>query len=225
MPCAGERSQTTKPRRGLSDLSGVRSRDGDAEDDPVIRHRRDKPRLTVRPIHALIMIMVLTCALCASITMLIQQSLHYEAYRQSESILQTTGRDADGADIDGDGDDTAASADAREGDTERSDEPSDVGTSSDPSVADTSDAAGASSGAGAPAPAAVPGFDAQGRVDLNAATLEQLDTITGVGPAIAQRIVDHRNAIGGFTDVDQLLDVPGIGPKTLAKMRDQVAVP
>ena len=225
MPCTDERSPATKPRRGLSDLSGVRSRDGDAEDDPVIRHRRDKPRLAVRPIHALIMIMVLTCALCASITMLIQQSLHYEAYRQSESILQAADRDTGGDGIGVDGDDVATSADAREGDTERSDEPSDVGTSSDPSVADTSDAAGASSGAGAPAPAVVPGFDAQGRVDLNAATLEQLDTITGVGPAIAQRIVDHRNAIGGFTDVDQLLDVPGIGPKTLAKMRDQVAVP
>ncbi|WP_033513816.1 ComEA family DNA-binding protein [Bifidobacterium pullorum] len=225
MPCTDERSPATKPRRGLSDLSGVRDRDGDAEDDPVIRHRRDKPRLAVRPIHALIMIMLLTCALCASITMLIQQSLHYVAYRQSESILQATGRAAGGDDIGGDGDDVATSAEAREEDAERSDEPSDVGTSSDPSVADTSDAAGTSSGTGVAAPAPVPGFDAQGRVDLNAATLEQLDTITGVGPAIAQRIIDHRNAIGGFTDVDQLLDVPGIGPKTLAKMRDQVAVP
>lgn len=71
---------------------------------------------------------------------------------------------------------------------------------------------------------AAPGIDKQGRIDLNTASLEQLDTITGVGPAIAQRILDYRSQVGRFSSVDQLLEVSGIGPKTLERMRDQVVV-
>ena len=71
---------------------------------------------------------------------------------------------------------------------------------------------------------AAPGIDEQGRIDLNTASLEQLDTITGVGPAIAQRILDYRSQVGRFSSVDQLLEVSGIGPKTLERMRDQVVV-
>lgn len=62
------------------------------------------------------------------------------------------------------------------------------------------------------------------RLDLNAATLEQLDAIAGIGPVTAKRILDHRNSIGRYASVDQLLDVPGIGAKTLEKIRPQVRV-
>lgn len=50
-----------------------------------------------------------------------------------------------------------------------------------------------------------------GRLDLNAATVEELEELPGVGPVTAERIVEHREEIGGFTDVGQLRDVPGIG--------------
>ena len=55
-------------------------------------------------------------------------------------------------------------------------------------------------------------------VNLNTATLEQLDTLPGVGPVTAQRILDWRSAHGAFTSVDELLEVEGIGEKTLADM-------
>ncbi|MGH3904983.1 MAG: helix-hairpin-helix domain-containing protein [Pseudonocardiaceae bacterium] len=61
-------------------------------------------------------------------------------------------------------------------------------------------------------------------VDLNTATLEQLDTLPGVGPVTAQRIVDWRAAHGRFTSVDQLREVDGIGEARFSKLKDLVRV-
>jgi competence protein ComEA len=74
-------------------------------------------------------------------------------------------------------------------------------------------AAGASAGeAAAPQPP----------VSLNSATAAQLDTLDGVGPATAQKILDWRREHGGFRSIDDLGEVPGIGPKRLAALRDKV---
>ena len=75
-------------------------------------------------------------------------------------------------------------------------------------------AAGASAGAGGVA---------TGPVHLNSATVEQLDTLPGVGPVTAQKIVDYRQKHGAFTSVDELDAVPGIGPARLDELRDLVA--
>lgn len=61
-------------------------------------------------------------------------------------------------------------------------------------------------------------------VDLNAATLEQLDGLPGVGPVTAQRILDWRSEHGRFRSVDQLREVSGIGPARLAQLKDLVRV-
>jgi competence protein ComEA len=61
-------------------------------------------------------------------------------------------------------------------------------------------------------------------VDLNTATLEQLDTLPGIGPVTGQAIVDWRTEHGAFTSVDELLEVDGIGDATLADLRDLVTV-
>jgi competence protein ComEA len=84
-------------------------------------------------------------------------------------------------------------------------------------------AKGAASGgaAGATAPSAI---GADGKVDLNAATQDDLETLPRIGPALAQRILDWREKNGRFRAVDDLLAVPGIGDKLLAGMRDKVRV-
>jgi competence protein ComEA len=61
-------------------------------------------------------------------------------------------------------------------------------------------------------------------VNLNTATLEQLDTLDGVGPGIAKRILDYRQQHGGFKRVDELGEVPGIGAKRLATLTPLVTV-
>ena len=61
-------------------------------------------------------------------------------------------------------------------------------------------------------------------INLNTATVEQLDTLPGVGPVRAAAIVAWRNANGKFTSVDQLAEVDGIGPGRLEKLRPLVRV-
>lgn len=75
-------------------------------------------------------------------------------------------------------------------------------------------AAGTAAGSGA----AVAG----GRVSLSSATAEQLDELPGIGPVTADAIIAHRTSHGGFQRVEDLLDVQGIGEKTLADLRDLV---
>jgi competence protein ComEA len=64
---------------------------------------------------------------------------------------------------------------------------------------------------------------ASGPVHLNSATIEQLDTLSGVGPVTAQKIIDYREQHGGFRSVDELDAVPGIGPARLEQLRGAVA--
>jgi competence protein ComEA len=61
-------------------------------------------------------------------------------------------------------------------------------------------------------------------LNLNAATAEQLDKLDGVGPATAQKILSYRQQHGGFRSVTELGQVPGIGDKKLAALRDKVRV-
>lgn len=61
-------------------------------------------------------------------------------------------------------------------------------------------------------------------VDLNTATLEQLDGLPGVGPVLAQRILDYRDEHGGFRTVAQLKNVSGIGPSRFADLERKVRV-
>ncbi len=61
-------------------------------------------------------------------------------------------------------------------------------------------------------------------VRINTATVEQLDTLSGIGPAIAGRIIDYRTKNGGFKDINELKLVSGIGDKLFEKIKDDVAL-
>ena len=75
----------------------------------------------------------------------------------------------------------------------------------------------AAGGAGA----AVPGAEA-GPISLGTATLEQLDTIEGIGPVTAGDIIQYRDEHGGLSSVDELDQISGIGPATMEALRDRL---
>ena len=70
----------------------------------------------------------------------------------------------------------------------------------------------------------VPTTTATPLINLNSATSDQLDTLPGVGPSTAKAIISYRNRKGPFGKVEDLLNVPGIGPSKVAAIRDQVTV-
>jgi competence protein ComEA len=86
-----------------------------------------------------------------------------------------------------------------------------VGAPAQPAGAQPGSSVGADGGTGAP-------------VDLNTATLEQLEALPGVGPVLAQRILDWRSQHGSFTSIEQLDEVSGIGPAKFAQLRDAVTL-
>ncbi len=59
-------------------------------------------------------------------------------------------------------------------------------------------------------------------ININTASLEELDSLPGIGPTTAQRIIDYRNTNGPFTTIDEIMDVSGIGPSTYDEIKDLI---
>jgi competence protein ComEA len=68
------------------------------------------------------------------------------------------------------------------------------------------------------------GVDADGRVNINTATSEQLQTLPRIGPVTAGNIISHREARGGFAAVEEIMNVSGIGDVTFESIRDRITV-
>ncbi|OXN00476.1 DNA-binding protein [Bifidobacterium vansinderenii] len=183
----------------LGMLAGVAVDDGGADDLLEQRSARDRPRLALEPRHATIIILILVLALSLSLTLLVQQGVRLSSMSWDEGATRAS--DAPSASP------PASSSSPGPTSSESSSAPSDTGSPNEPSATPS------------PTPTTTSTL-----IDLNTATAEQLQTIKGIGPVTAQRIIDHRAEIGRYTSVDQLLDVTGIGAKTLEKIRPYVEV-
>lgn len=65
---------------------------------------------------------------------------------------------------------------------------------------------------------------AEQKVNLNTATAAEFETLPGIGPVLASMVLEYRDSIGGFTEIGQLRDVPGIGEKTFQALVDSVSL-
>lgn len=64
----------------------------------------------------------------------------------------------------------------------------------------------------------------EGLVNINTASLDELDTLPGIGPTTAQRIIDYRNENGPFGSIEDIVNVSGIGPATFEELKDLITV-
>ncbi len=76
----------------------------------------------------------------------------------------------------------------------------------------------------APAPATQAAAASKPAINLNAATVDQLETLPGIGRKVAERIVEYRTKSGGFKRVEDLMNVKGIGEKSFLKLKPLVSV-
>lgn len=273
----------------LSELAQGKFNDEDAEDgvtslSAALRSSKMVPRVHMRPIHVLAVMLILVTALCASLTMLISQSLTYQKVQNEQASAwpndvhsKAAGkRGAEASDSNGrfakhkqksghkNNRENAAEATSEsdaESDAESGVENTTIQPVNDDGVYDDtvsqqnsnsapatstrttnssrtqrkSQAAAASSAKAttsqrirARTSSGSSGNNGNngnsGRINLNTATVNQIETIKGIGPKTAARIIKQRNAMGRFTRLEDLLRIKGIGPKTLKKLSGIVEI-
>ena len=189
-----------------------------AEGMAKFRSRRNRPVWSFTPLQALTAILILVAALALSLTLLAQQG---------RALAKGVAVDGSGTSSSAPTNNNANSAahrgeQASENDHSRGTHGEAGSGQADPLVSGSSQPAEKADNApAAPVSSASSGSaDQAGRVNLNSASQQDLENVKGIGPVKAAKILEHRRAIGGrYTSVDQLLDVPGIGAKTLARLR------
>lgn len=191
---------STSRKVSIGQLSGVREHDADI----TVERRvcKTMPRMSFTPGHALAAILLLVT--CASLTLLVRQSLNYAAASRPQERQTVQTYESQEAEASAGGRTNRSQA-QHDSDQEKSGQSQSNSTSASQAERFSTQSDG-------------------GLVNLNTATLEELDSISGIGPVTARKILDYRQQIGMFSSVDQLLEVSGIGVKTLEKMRAKVTV-
>lgn len=182
--------------------------------DETIRNIKSSPRFHMKPVHTLAIMFVLVVALCASLTMLISQSLTYQRVQNSQSeSLQKIEDNADYSKRSFDDlEDSNSKKNNENSESDYGNENSDNSESNESSKSNESSEVSESNKSGTL------------RININTATVDQLQSLKGIGPKTAARIIAHRKRVGGFKSLEDLLQIKGIGPKTLNKFRGNVDV-
>lgn len=196
--------------------------------DEEIISRKTHPRFHMKPVHTLALMLILVAALCASLTMLISQSLTYQRVQNEKAGAFAI-----------ENDDTSRekhSFSDLKGNNKNDDEEKSVSNESDEnsggdgskgnrgSKGDSNDKSDSNNKSDKSNENTASHQSNTGRININTATLDQLQTLKGIGPKTAARIIAQRKRVGYFRSLEDLMQIKGIGPKTLNKFRGNVDV-
>lgn len=221
------------------------------EDEDRDINRVSGVRLRFKPIHALSLLLVLVAALCASLTLLITQSVNYsraETYRinslksssyndssyshyaEHESVGESNKEAEDddaervgvkrvnGKRVNGKRVDSKKSNASEDASVEKSEKKSATKSKSKAESKTENKAENKAENKVNSESSA----EKSSCINLNTASVEKLQQLRGVGPKMAERIIAHRKRFGSFKRINDLMNVKGIGAKTLAKFREKL---
>lgn len=225
--------------------SCVLKRNREDEDSDI--NRVSGVRLRFKPIHALSLLLVLVAALCASLTLLITQSVNYsraETYRinslkspshddssylhydehesASESNKEAEDDDAKSVGVDRVG---VERVNGKRVDSKKSNVSKNVSENASVEKSENKSASKSENRSESKSKNKVNSESSAEKsscINLNTASVEKLQQLRGVGPKMAERIIAHRKRFGSFKRINDLMNVKGIGAKTLAKFREKV---
>ena len=194
--------------------------------DETIRNIKSSPRFHMKPVHTLAIMFVLVVALCASLTMLISQSLTYQRVQNSKSeSLQKIENNADYSKRSFDDlEDSNSKKNNENSESDYGNENSESDYGNENSDNSESNESSKSSKSNESSEVSESNKSGTLRININTATVDQLQSLKGIGPKTAARIIAHRKRVGGFNSLEDLLQIKGIGPKTLNKFRGNVEV-
>ena len=237
--------KTDLPRRRIASSLAEFSNDAFSENNIennsnsfnyALKSSKSSPRLHMKPVHTLAVLLLLVVALCASLTMLISQSLTYQRVQseQNNSLQKitdntnyskhsfensednNTNKNSERNKSNRNSETNKSNKSSKSSESNKSNERSESGEGIE--VSDVSEGESSSENSGENSK------NNTSRINLNTATLAQLQTLKGVGPKTAERIIAQRKRVGGFRRLEDLLQIKGIGPKTLNKFRGIVYV-
>ena len=197
--------------------------------DEEIISSKTSPRFHMKPVHTLALMLILVAALCASLTMLISQSLTYQRVQNEKAgafaienddtsrekssfnnVKDKNKNDDEEKSVSNESDENSGGDGSDGGDVSKGNNDSKGDSGSNKSDKSNENTASHQSNTG--------------RININTATLDQLQTLKGIGPKTAARIIAQRKRVGYFRSLEDLMQIKGIGPKTLNKFRGNVDV-
>lgn len=196
----------------------------------ALKSNKSSASFHMKPVHTLAIMFVLVVALCASLTMLISQSLTYQRVQNSKSeSLQKIEDNADYSKRSFDDlEDSNSKKNNKNGESDYGIESSESDESSESIESGERSENGRNSQSGKSRKSrkskSASNKSDTFRININTATVDQLQSLKGIGPKTAARIIAHRKRVGGFKSLEDLLQIKGIGPKTLNKFRGNVEV-
>ena len=211
----------------------------------ALKSSKSSARFHMKPIHTLAIMFVLVVALCASLTMLISQSLTYQQMQNNQSELlpkiknntnyskksfknlenSTSKESSEGGENSESNESQDSGESVENNESNESRKSSEVIESKESRESkESKESKESNESSESRKNKSTSSKNNNSRINLNTATLTQLQTLKGVGPKTAARIIAQRKRVGSFKSLEDLLQIKGIGPKTLNKFRGIVYV-